>query len=99
MGTAPQDAVLVDQRPPIADTQGPELLKRRQADTCELCGSTRQVEVHHLRKLADLKRRGRKEVPRWRRLMAARKRKTLGTCRACHEAIHAGRPTRQAVSA
>ena len=30
---------------------------------------------------------------------AARKRKTLVTCRACHEAIHAGRPTRQAISA
>jgi hypothetical protein len=93
-----KDAVLVHQRPPTAYTQGTELLKRLQAETCELCGNTSQVEVHHLRKLADLKRRGRKEVPSWRRLMAARKRKTLVTCRACHEAIHAGRPTRQAVS-
>jgi group II intron reverse transcriptase/maturase len=94
-----KDAVLVDQQPPTAYTQGTELLKRLQAETCELCGSTRQVEVHHLRKLADLKRHGRKEVPSWRRLMAARKRKTLVTCRACHEAIHAGRPTRQVNSA
>jgi hypothetical protein len=94
-----KDAVLVDQRPPTAYTKGTELLKRLQANACELCGSTLQVEVHHLRKLADLKRRGRKEVPSWRRLMAARKRKTLVTCRACHEAIHAGRPTRRAVSA
>jgi hypothetical protein len=32
-------------------------------------------------------------------LMTARKRKTLIACRACHEAIHAGQPTRQAASA
>jgi len=30
-----------------------ELLKRLLANTCELCKSTRQVEVHHIRKLAD----------------------------------------------
>jgi hypothetical protein len=48
-----QDAVLVDQRPTTAYTQGTELLKRLQAETWELCGSTRQVEVHHLRTLAE----------------------------------------------
>ena len=94
-----KDAVLVDQRPPTAYTKGTELLKRLQADECELCGSTLKVEVHHLRKLADLQRQGRKEVPDWFRLMAARKRKTLVTCRDCHEAIHAGRPTRQRIAA
>jgi group II intron reverse transcriptase/maturase len=93
-----KDAVLVDQRPPVAYTKGTELLKRLQADECELCGSTMRVEVHHVRKLADLNRHGRKEVPDWQRIMATRKRKTLVTCRACHEAIHAGRPTRQKVS-
>jgi hypothetical protein len=46
-----KDAVLVDQRPPAAYTKGAELLKRLQADACELCGST---VVHHLRKMADL---------------------------------------------
>lgn len=94
-----KDAILIDQRPPIAHTKGAELLKRFQANECELCGSTIQVEVHHIRKLADLKRPGRKEVPNWLRIMATRKRKTLVTCRVCHEAIHAGRPTRQKVSA
>ncbi len=90
-----KEAVLVDQQPPKAYTKGTELLKRLQAEECELCGSTRQVEVHHIRKLADLKRPGRKEVPRWMRVMAARRRKTLVLCRSCHEAIHAGRPTGQ----
>ena len=94
-----KDAILVDQRPPISYTKGSELLKRLQADACELCGSTIRVEVHHLRKMADLNRHRRKEVPAWFRLMAARKRKTLIACRACHEAIHAGRPTKQALSA
>jgi group II intron reverse transcriptase/maturase len=90
-----KEAILVDQQPPRAYTKGTELLQRLQADECELCGSTHQVEVHHIRKLADLKRPGRKEVPGWMRLMAARRRKTLVLCRSCHEAIHAGRPTGQ----
>jgi type II intron maturase/AI2M/AI1M-like HNH endonuclease len=94
-----KDAILVDQRPPISYTKGTELLKRLQADACELCGSTIRVEVHHLRKMADLNRHRRKEVPTWFRLMAARKRKTLIACRTCHEVIHAGRPSRQALSA
>jgi group II intron reverse transcriptase/maturase len=90
-----KDAVLVDQQPPRAHTKGTELLKRLQAEACELCGSTRQVEVHHIRKLADLNRPGRKEMPGWMRVMAARRRKTLVLCRSCHEAVHAGRPTPQ----
>src|SRR5712691_4483237 len=94
-----KDAVLVDQRPPISYTKGSELLKRLQADACELCGSTIRVEVHNLRKMADLNRHQRKQVPTWFRLMASRKRKTLIACRACHEAIHSGRPTKQALSA
>jgi group II intron reverse transcriptase/maturase len=94
-----KDAILVDLRPPISYTKGAELLKRLQADACELCGSTIRVEVHHLRKMADLNRHKRKQVPTWFRLMAARKRKTLIACRACHEAIHGGRPTKQALSA
>ncbi len=90
-----KEAVLVDQRPPKAYTKGTELLKRLQAEECELCGSIRQVEVHHIRKLADLSRPGRKQRPNWMRVMAARRRKTLVLCRRCHEAIHAGRPTGQ----
>jgi group II intron reverse transcriptase/maturase len=93
-----KDAILVDQRPPLSYRQGSELLKRLQADECEVCGSTVRVEVHHLRKMADLNRHRRKPVPNWFRLMATRRRKTLIACRACHEAIHAGRPTRQAPS-
>jgi group II intron reverse transcriptase/maturase len=94
-----KDAILVDQRPPTAYTKGRELLQRFLAAECELCGSDLKVEVHHIRKLADLQRPGRAEAPGWLRVMAARKRKTLVVCRDCHEAIHAGRPTRQRLSA
>jgi hypothetical protein len=72
-----------------------ELLKRLLANTCELCQSTDQVEVHHIRKLADLGKQGQAEKPHWVRVMAARRRKTLIVCRQCHQAIHAGKPTRK----
>lgn len=71
-----------------------ELLKRLEASQCELCQSTEQIEVHHLRKLADLKKMGQKEPPLWVQVMAARRRKTLVLGRACHDAIHAGKPTK-----
>jgi group II intron reverse transcriptase/maturase len=90
-----KEAILVDQQPPRTYTKGSELLRRLAAEACELCGSTVQVEVHHLRKLADLKRPGRKEMPTWMRVMADRRRKTLVLCRRCHEDVHEGRPTRQ----
>jgi hypothetical protein len=91
-----KDAVLAEQRPPTAYTQGTELLTRLQAETCALCGSTRQVEVHHLRPLADRKRRGRKELPSRRRLMAARQRTPLVTCRACQDDILPFQPAQHA---
>jgi hypothetical protein len=52
---------------------------------------------HHAcsRKLADLKVKGQRERPAWMIKMAALERKTLIVCKACHDAIHAGRPTRQ----
>jgi group II intron reverse transcriptase/maturase len=71
-----------------------ELIQRLMADKCELCGSRDRIESHHVRKLADLKVKGRKEIPIWKQVMISRKRKTLIVCHYCHTAIHAGRPTR-----
>lgn len=67
-----------------------ELIKRLLADTCELCGSKKNIEVHHIRKMADLNRKGRKEKPLWVKRMAERRRKTLVVCADCHESIHRG---------
>jgi len=83
-------AMLTDQLPIYKKFERNELIKRLLADTCELCGSKEQVEVHHIRKLADLNVKGRREKPRWMQIMAARRRKTLITCRGCHENIHYG---------
>jgi Type II intron maturase/Reverse transcriptase (RNA-dependent DNA polymerase) len=69
-----------------------ELVQRLLADTCELCGSHANIEVHHIRALKDLKRYGRPEKPAWVKTMAARRRKTLVVCRHCHDDIHSGQP-------
>jgi group II intron reverse transcriptase/maturase len=90
-------AVLKD-RVPIYRPYRTELVQRLLADKCEVCGSTEQVEVHHVRKLADLKAKGRKELPDWAKIMVARCRKTLVLCHACHVAVHAGQPLPQAQS-
>ena len=86
-----RSAILVDRSPTQHRTERTELLQRLLADKCELCGSTSQVEVHHVRHLKDLNRNGRQPRPRWMEVMAARRRKTLVTCRACHDQIHAGK--------
>ena len=46
------------------------------------------MEVHQVRKLADLTRPGRPQ-PAWAQLMAKMRRKTLIVCTPCHQAIHA----------
>jgi hypothetical protein len=86
-------SVLVDRSPVLFTTSGNELIGRLIAGACELCGSTQRLEVHHIRKLADLNRPGRNEKPAWVKVMAKRRRKTLITCTVCHDNIHAGRPT------
>jgi hypothetical protein len=87
------NAVLHDAPGKIGFTRT-ELVQRLLADTCEPCGSTEAVEVHHLRALKDLTAPGRRAKPAWVKIRAARRRKTLVVCRVCHLAIHAGRPPR-----
>ena len=87
-----RDAIIQDHvltKPTMVRT---ELIQRLLANACEACGSTLNVEVHHIRKLADLKQPGRNPKPGWMKLMAARRRKTLVLCRECHNNVHAGRP-------
>ena len=90
-----RQAVLVDQQPQRYRTDRNELVKRLEADECEMCGSTVDVEVHHIRALRDLNVKGRREKPQCVQLMAARKRKTLVVCRTCHMDIHHGRSNPQ----
>jgi hypothetical protein len=77
--------------------QRSELITRLMADTCEMCGATGQCEVHHVRKLADLKTRWqhRQAKPAWVTKMIAMQRKTLIVCKSCHWKIHNGDPLPQ----
>ena len=78
-----------------------ELERRLLAQICEHCGATRlteTIEVHHIRALKDLNRDEGREKPRWVKIMAARRRKTLVLCRTCHQNLHAGHPLRSKLS-
>ena len=63
---------------------------KEESQECELCGSMTDIEVHHVRRLADLNKKGKPAKAEWEIIMASRKRKTLVTCRSCHKRIHAG---------
>jgi hypothetical protein len=68
-----------------------EVVQRLLAQECELCGATDKIEVHHIRKLADLNQAGRCDKPSWMKAMATRRRKTLVVCQHCHHDIQYGR--------
>jgi hypothetical protein len=71
-----------------------ELVTRLLANRCEICQSTDDISVHHVRRLADLDRQPWPQ-PAWAEHMARRRRKTLVVCRSCHDTIHAERPMSQ----
>ena len=91
-------ATLIDKHPPILNGRT-ELVQRLLANACELCGSTVKVQVHHIRAMKDLRRKGRGKPPVWVEMMATRRRKTLVVCASCHADIHAGRPLPQSTQA
>ncbi|WP_406894635.1 reverse transcriptase domain-containing protein [Bacillus cereus] len=63
------------------------LIKRLLAEECEMCGKKNQaIEMHHIRKLKDLK--GKKM---WEQMMISRKRKTMALCQQCHIDLHLGK--------
>jgi hypothetical protein len=47
--------------------------------------------LHHVKKLKDIRRNGRKDKPEWMKRMIAMNRKTLAVCKKCHDEIHAGK--------
>ena len=83
---------LLNEQPKEGYGRRSEGVQRRLAPTCERCGAQEQGAGHHLRRLADLHKPGRQENPLGGQRMGAYRRKTLGTCRACHEALHRKRP-------
>jgi Type II intron maturase len=64
-----------------------EVIKRLNKKQCEYCEATKgPFEVHHIRKMKDVV----KGKAFWQQMMAARNRKTLILCSACHHQLHAG---------
>lgn len=81
----------INDKPTTIWNQRSELVTRLLAQECELCGERKDIEVHHIRKLADLKQKDGTILPEWRKRMSARRRKTLIVCRNCHMDVHYGR--------
>ncbi|MEH1012926.1 hypothetical protein V6U90_07380 [Micromonospora sp. CPCC 206060] len=80
-------AVVLDRRPvPVAARK--ELINRLLAGQCEICGGTVDIQVHHVRKLADLDRDKQSRKNTWTTIMVKRRRKTLIVCANCHTEIH-----------
>ncbi|MCT1400890.1 reverse transcriptase domain-containing protein [Paenibacillus glucanolyticus] len=77
----------VDAEPKVYANSSPNsLIARLKAKKCEWCGAENvDMDIHHVRKLKDLK--GRKK---WEKAMIARRRKTMALCEHCHVQLHAG---------
>ena len=86
--TAMKDQVL---RPYIRRRSA--IVERLLTNTCEVCGSKEHIQMHHVRHLADLNKKGRREKPLWMKIMIARKRKSIPLCKRCHDDVHFHRPT------
>lgn len=85
------DHVLIS---PITYTRK-ELIIRLRRGRCELCEEPAKVQVHQIRKLAQLDRLG-PDQPPWAAHMARKRRKTLVVCTPCHDTIHHGKPAAHA---
>jgi group II intron reverse transcriptase/maturase len=86
-----KDATLVDRVPKPIIYPHKELTVRLRKGRCELCEEPSKVQVHQIRKLAQLDKLG-ADQPAWAALMARKRRKTLVVCRPCHETIHDRQP-------
>jgi group II intron reverse transcriptase/maturase len=86
-----QKKAVLNDRQPVPTIRRKELISRLQAGRCEWCENRTDVEVHQVRKLADLATSGRPQ-PAWAQLMAKMRRKTLVVCTGCHQAVHAKQP-------
>jgi group II intron reverse transcriptase/maturase len=94
-----QRKAVIDDRPavPLTRPRGSQLINRLRAGWCELGEHPASVQVHQVRKLADLAAAGQPPPP-WAQLMARKRRKTLVVCPSCHDTIHAGQPAARQIT-
>jgi hypothetical protein len=69
-----------------------EIVERLLNDTCEVCGGKANIQMHHVRHLRDLNKKGKREMPPWMKVMISRKRKSIPLCKGCHDDVHFNRP-------
>jgi group II intron reverse transcriptase/maturase len=67
-----------------------EIIERLRSVECQMCGEIGKVQFHHIRKLKDMHKPGRKRKTLWEQRMIAIRRKTLACCHTCHQAIDNG---------
>jgi group II intron reverse transcriptase/maturase len=88
-----KDATLIDRVPDRPVTYPfKELTVRLRKGRCELCEEPGKVQVHQIRKLAQLEPAD-ADQPSWKTVMARKRRKTLVVCHPCHDTIHNRQPT------
>jgi len=85
-----RNAVPFDRIPDPTPHRHREVAQRLSRGQCELCGQRDSIQVHQIRRLADLDGTGQAERPTWMDFMARKRRKTLVVCGSCHDAIHTG---------
>lgn len=85
----------LEERPSRMHPGRSELERRLLTGTCEYCGSTEDVEMHHVRAMKYLHEYPGRPKPEWVKRMIALKRKTIPLCQTCHDDLHAGRPMRR----
>jgi len=88
-----KNAVPFDRVPDPTPHRHREVVQRLLRNVCEICKQPDDIQVHQVRKLADLNGNGKTDRPTWMNLMSSKRRKTLMVCRSCHDTIHTGRPT------
>jgi hypothetical protein len=85
----------LEEQPQRVWTGRSELVQRLLADFCELCGSPKDVEVHHVQAMRKLHEYPGRPKPEWVKRMIALKRKTLLLCKRCHEDVEHGLPLKR----
>jgi len=68
------------------------IVERLLNDTWEVCGGKANIQMHHVRHLRDLNKKGKRAMPPWMKVMISRKRKSIPWCKGCHDDVHCNRP-------
>jgi group II intron reverse transcriptase/maturase len=83
-----RNAVPYDRVPDPTPHRHREVVQRLLRGACEICQQTDNIQIHQIRRLADLTGTDKTNRPQWMNIMARKRRKTLVLCGTCHDSIH-----------